>query len=142
MGFTKLDEGILTSSVMGEKSDIFKVWVAFLASCKYDGIARVTPIFLSGVCHIEIDIVRAAIKRLEAPDPDSRSKEEDGRRIVPAEGGWFVVNYKKYREFTYSDSPEAVRQRRHRDMMRERDGALRVTKSCDTSASAICLLKI
>ena len=120
MGFTKLDEGILKSSIMGESAEVFKVWIAFLASCGPDGIARVTAIFLSGVCHFSLPIVRAAIERLEAPDLDSRTEKEEGRRIIKVEGGWFVVNYKKYREFTYSDSPEAIRKREYRDGTRKR----------------------
>ena len=115
MGFTKLDEGILKSSIMGETAEVFKVWIAFLASCGPDGIARVTAIFLSGVCHFPIDIVRLAIERLEAPDPDSRTEKEEGRRIIKVEGGWFIVNYEKYRSFSNSESPGAVRTRKWRE---------------------------
>jgi len=136
MGFTKLDEGILMSSIMAEDSDTFKVWIAFLAACGYDGIARVSSVYIASVCHLPEDVVDKAIEHLEAPDPRSRSLVKEGRRIIRMDGGWFVVNYKKYREFTYSDSPEAIRQRRHRDLVRERDGALRVTKPRDISASA------
>lgn len=50
---------------------------------------------------ISVDRVRAALDELERPDPDSRSKEEDGRRIVRIDEhrdwGWLVVNGKKYR---------------------------------------------
>jgi len=136
MGFTKLDEGILKSSIMGESSDTFKVWIALLASCGYDGIARVSPIFLSSVCHLSIEIVENSLAILESPDRYSRSTTEDGRRIKKADGGYFIINYSKYRGHSYSQKPEAIRQRRKR----ERD--INVTKrnasvtSRDVSASA------
>lgn len=142
MGFTKLDEGILQSSVMAESSDTFKVWVALLAACKQDGVARVSPIFISSICRLDQPVVDGAIATLESPDSRSRSTEDDGRRIRRVDGGFFVINYQKYREFTLSDSPEAVRQRRHRERVKTRDNALHVTTSRDISASASVLKKL
>jgi hypothetical protein len=49
------------------------------------------------------------------------SEAEEGRRIRRVDGGFFVVNYQKYRAFTYSDSPSAIRQRRHREKERDID---------------------
>jgi hypothetical protein len=38
-----------------------------------------------------------ALKVLMAPDPDSRSKEFEGRRIAEIDGGWILLNHDKYR---------------------------------------------
>lgn len=111
MGFTKLDEGILQSSVMLEEPPTFKVWVALLASCGPDGIARVSSVFLSSVCHLDLTVTDKALEILGAPDPRSRSIVEEGRRIKRVDGGYFLVNYEKYRSFTYSMSEEAIRKR-------------------------------
>lgn len=50
---------------------------------------------------ISIDRVKAAIANLEAPDPESRSPEEEGKRLIPLDEhrawGWNIVNYAKYR---------------------------------------------
>jgi len=35
---------------------------------------------------------------LKSPDPYSRTKQDEGRRIKEVEGGWLVLNHKKYRE--------------------------------------------
>ena len=115
MGFTKLDEGLLKSSVMAEKPEVFKVWIALLAACKQDGIAEVSPVFLSAVCRLDQEVVNNAIRILESPDDLSRSKDEQGRRIRKVDGGFYIINYLKYRQYTYSDSPGAVRVRRHRE---------------------------
>lgn len=118
MGFTKLDEGILQSSVMLEEPPTFKVWIALLASCGPDGIARVSSVFLSSVCHLDLAVTDKALEILEAPDPRSRSVVEEGRRIKRVDGGYFIVNYEKYRAFTYSMTKEAIRQRKHRELGR------------------------
>jgi len=118
MGFTKLDEGIVFSSIMGEDDSVFKVFSIFLATCKSNGISPVSPVFISSITHKAIEEVMRCIGVLEAPDPLSRSTNDEGRRIRKVDGGYFVINYQKYRDFTYSDNPEAVRKRKQRE---ERD---------------------
>jgi hypothetical protein len=120
MGFTKLDEGILQSSIMAEKPDVFKVWIALLASCGSDGISKVSSIFLSSACHLSLKAIDRAIEILSLPDTRSRSLADEGRRIKRVDGGYFIVNYEKYRKFSYSDNPESVRKREYRE--RKEDG--------------------
>jgi uncharacterized phage protein (TIGR02220 family) len=136
MGFTKLDEGILQSSIMAENSDVFKTFIAILAACKQDGVARVSSIYLASVCHLPLDVVDKAIATLEAPDPRSRSLVEKGRRIRRVDGGYFVINHGRYRAFDYSNKPEAIRQRRHRAKVMERDMSRDISASASASVSA------
>jgi len=111
MGFTKLDEGIVFSSIMGEDDSVFKVFSIFLATCKSNGISPVSPVFISSITKKPLEEVMRCILVLESPDPLSRSTTEEGRRIKKVDGGYYLVNYHKYRDFTYSDNPEAVRKR-------------------------------
>lgn len=113
MGFTKLDERILMSSIMAETPEIFKVWIAILASCKEDGVAYVSSVGLSSHCYLPLDTVREAITKLSSPDPDSRSINDDGRRIKRVDGGYMVINYLKYRELSTRDR-EAQRKYEYR----------------------------
>jgi hypothetical protein len=119
MGFTKLDEGILRSSIMAEPAETFKAFIAILASTDPDGIARISSTFLAGACYLPIEIVDKAIETLEAPDPRSRTLGDEGRRIHRVDGGYLVINYQKYREFSPNegnpDSPGAIRSRRWRE---------------------------
>jgi hypothetical protein len=32
------------------------------------------------------------------PDPHSRTPEHEGRRVAKVEGGWLILNHKKYRD--------------------------------------------
>lgn len=60
-------------------------------------------------------VVRAAIEELCSPDPESRTEEFEGRRLIPLAGrpfGWWIVNYRKYVE--RGGSAERVRQYRER----------------------------
>lgn len=119
MGFTKLDAGILQSSIMAEPPETFKVFIAVLASCGPDGIAKVSSTYLAAACYFPLEVVDRALTTLEAPDPRSRSLADDGRRICRVDGGYFVVNYEKYRGFSPNEgdpnSPGALRTRKWRE---------------------------
>lgn len=53
-----------------------------------------------------------AIGRLCSPDPDSRSREFEGRRMGRVDGGYIVLNFQRYRD---KDHTNAVRQARFRE---------------------------
>ncbi len=114
MGFTKLDEGILQSSVMAADPVTFKVWIALLAACKADGVAPVAPTFLASVCRLTDAQVRGALVELAGPDPDSRGTEADGRRIERVNGGWRVINYAQYRREGLRAAESEARSERRR----------------------------
>jgi hypothetical protein len=134
MGFTKLDSGIIQSSIMAEDGNTFKVWIAMLATCESDGISKTSEVFLSSVCRLTMTQVVEAIKKLEAPDVFSRSTNDEGKRIERVDGGFRIINYHKYRDYTYSDNPESVRKRIYRE--KNRDNLGHVPKMAGHSASA------
>ena len=131
MGFTKLDSGIIQSSIMAEDGNTFKVWITLLATCGSDGMSKSSEVFLSSICRISIDDVLKSVKKLQAPDELSRSKNDQGRRIERIDGGFRIINYQKYREFTCSNSPNAKRQKRYRER-----NALRPLRNASASASS------
>jgi len=105
MGFTKLDSCILDSSVWFESVYTRVVWVAFLAKADANGFVAASYQGMQHASNVPADEFGKAVKVLESPDPDSRSPEHDGRRIEKVEGGWVVLNYRKYRQYSYSNSP-------------------------------------
>ena len=133
MGFTKLDERILQSSIMAESAITFKVWITLLASCQANGIAYVSAIYLSSICHLPLSRVEIALERLENSDPHSRSLADDGRRIRRIDGGYEIINYLVYRDASLRDA-EAERKRLYREKIKgcpDTSG-----RSPDASASA------
>lgn len=74
----------------------------FLVLCDEEGFVDKTAEAISARTTIPIDIIEHGIAELSAPDSDSRSQEEEGRRLVlinpVRKWGWRIVNYKAYRD--------------------------------------------
>jgi hypothetical protein len=111
MGFVKLSSGILDSSIWNEPIPTRVVWIAFLAKADQFGFVASSASGMLRASNIPQEDFDKAVAALESPDQDSRTSAFEGRRIEKREGGWQVLNYEKYREFTYSSSPDAVRMR-------------------------------
>jgi hypothetical protein len=67
-----------------------------------EGVVDKTPRAISRITNVPLEIVERGIAKLSAADPDSRTPDEDGRRIVLIDEnrtwGWRIVNYLKYRQ--------------------------------------------
>lgn len=69
-----------------------------LAMADPNGVVPGTIPGFAKIAGVTIDEMRNAFAILTAPDPDSRSKEFDGRRVIVLDNGdWQLVNYAKYR---------------------------------------------
>jgi hypothetical protein len=71
------------------------------------GVVDMTAEALSRRTTIPVDIIQLGITALEAPDPQSRTPDEDGRRITRLsdgrDWGWQITNYEKYRKIRTAD---------------------------------------
>jgi hypothetical protein len=97
-GFSKLFSSILTSTLWGESHATVRVWIAMLAACDAEGVVEGSIPGFAHLARVSPEEMRQALSILLAPDPDSRTKDHDGRRIEAIEGGWLILNYLKYRE--------------------------------------------
>lgn len=65
-----------------------------------DGDVDMTAEAISRRTTVPLDVIKIGIAALEAPDPESRSPGNDGRRIVRlrehTDWGWHLVNYQRY----------------------------------------------
>lgn len=117
-GYTKLFSSILHSTVWAEPMPTRIVWITMLAMCDKHGVVSASVPGLAraaGVTRQEADV---ALKSFLSPDPDSRTKEHEGRRIVAVDGGWELLNHAKYRDLMSHDDIRrkgAERQQRYRD---------------------------
>jgi hypothetical protein len=98
MGFTKLDSGIVNSSIWSEPPSTRVLWITILAMVDRDGFVSCSIPGLIRAANINSDEFEKGIKTLESPDGYSRTPDFDGRRIEKVEGGWMVLNFLKYRE--------------------------------------------
>lgn len=66
-----------------------------------DGVVDMTPGAIARKTGIPREIIDAGLAFLERPDPQSRTKAMEGRRIArlsdDREWGWFIVNHAEYR---------------------------------------------
>lgn len=139
-GFTKLFSGIVFSTVWQEPLQVRVVWVTMLALANAKGEVMASVPGLAKASGITLEECEAALARLKEPDPYSRTKDHEGRRIGDIDGGWLVLNYLKYRNLRHADerrmaNQEYVRQHRARKKESVRKSA-KVSRSKPRKAQA------
>lgn len=123
-GYTKLWSDIVHSTIWREEAHVRLVWITMLAISDRNGYVGASLPGLADAARVTVDEAREALIRLAAPDPDSRTKDHEGRRITDAEGGWTILNYLYHREREAGERRrvqvrEAVR--RHRAKKKPKD---------------------
>ncbi len=107
--YAKLFQTILTSSIWQEDDATRLVWITFLAlKNRFGEVAGSIP-GIAHAAHVPLAAAEKAIKKLESPDPYSRTKDHAGRRIEPISGGWRVLNHEKYRQAMNEDERRAYK---------------------------------
>lgn len=118
MSYAKLFSEIVTSTIWCEDDATRIVWVTMLATADKNGEVMASVPGLARLANVPLEATRNAIETLLSPDPDSRTPDDEGRRIEPIDGGWVLLNYQKYRQkATDCDRAEKarIRQRRWRE---------------------------
>jgi hypothetical protein len=104
--YVKLFASIYQGTLRG-KSHGLLVFTNLLAHCDRDGVADIHPKAIADEVGLPLADVQAALYELEAPDDESRTPDEGGRRIIRVDEhrawGWRVVNYAKYRAIRNDD---------------------------------------
>jgi hypothetical protein len=95
--FTKLFSSITESTVWCESDQVRIVWICMLAMANKNGFVFGSVPGLANRARVPVESVREAIAKFMQPDPDSRTKEYEGRRIEEIDGGWRLLNYAKHR---------------------------------------------
>lgn len=77
------------------------VFMDMLVLADSDGVVDMTLDAIARRTNVPLETVTAAISDLSEADKDSRTPDEDGRRIIPIDQrrswGWQIVNYAHYR---------------------------------------------
>ena len=97
-GFTKLWAEITDSSIWNEDDKTRIVWITMLARMGPDYVVRASVGGLAHLARVSREDCEKALEKLASPDPDSRSPEEEGRRIKKVDGGFFMINGEKFRQ--------------------------------------------
>ena len=99
--YVKMFKSIFDGSLYGQFEPTV-VFMAMLVIAEREGIVDMTPQAIAARCGYPLKIVQRGIAELEKPDRDSRTPDEEGRRIVRLEEsrawGWRITNYEKYEQ--------------------------------------------
>ena len=97
--YGKFHASAFTGSMRGSGPVVFAVWAYVVSNTNQHSVIEINPdvvAFLLGCTPAEVE---HAIETLCAPDPKSRCKDNDGRRLLKeGEFQYFVPTHKHYRE--------------------------------------------
>lgn len=91
---------------MEEPLEVRYAFMMLLAMCDATGHVIGTDVAIARRMNMPVDEFQQCVAALMEPDPESNSKERDGRRVVNSEHerGYFVVNYLTYRDMKTEES--------------------------------------
>ncbi len=125
MSYTKVFSSIITSTIWSEDDQTRIIWITMLAIADRHGDVAGSVPGLARIASVPIEACRRALEKFMGPDPDSRTTDDEGRRIEKIEGGWHLLNYEKYREMATDEDRKlkaALRQQRARDRKKRNAG--------------------
>jgi hypothetical protein len=111
-GYVPVFDSVFQGTLCGRWPDT-GVWLCLLALADKHGHIDITVPYIAAVTGIPAEVLTDCISRFTSPDPNSRTKDEEGRRLVlldaTREWGWKVVNHAKYREKARKQSHDQKR---------------------------------
>jgi hypothetical protein len=123
-GYTPVFDSVFHGTLCG-KWPTLPVWLTILPMADKNGHIDMSYQAMSALTGWPVDLLKQAMAELTAPDPESRSEAEEGRRLVLIDPenrswGWRVVNHGKYRERARKQSWDAERTASGKDAERKR----------------------
>jgi hypothetical protein len=129
--FVKVYGSMLDSTIWDMSKETRLMWVTFMLKKDMNGYVRGTEGSMAAASRLTIEEARKSISELEAPDPQSKTKDCEGSRIVRVDGGWNVVTHFKYRddfgqeamrEYWRRKKEEAKKKKDEREVRRQKKG--------------------
>ncbi len=131
-GYAKLLSSIVRSSIWSENDAVVRVWVTMLAIADRNGLVFASVDGLAHEARKTVEETEGALAKFLAPDPRSRSKNDDGRRIREVDGGWQLINYAKIRDMHQTETSRA----RKRKWWNDNRGKSSVSSTTSSKPSA------
>jgi hypothetical protein len=122
MAYTKLHQSLVTSTIWREPHPTRIVWITMMALADQHGEVMASVPGLADASRVSIQECEEALRSFLGPDPYSRTKDFDGRRIEEIDGGWSLLNHPKYRRMASKDESKekaSARTARYRARLRE-----------------------
>lgn len=112
------------------------VWITMLAMADRDGVVWASVPGLAHRAGVGLGECRVALEKFLGPDLESRTTENEGRRIEAVDGGWRLLNHGKYRSMLSAQERREynrVKQAEYRKRRRE----FRHEAGCNGAVEAI-----
>jgi hypothetical protein len=125
VGYTPIFSNVFSGTLCGKYPDT-AVWMFMLALADRSGEVDKTAEYIAFVTGMPIELLKQGIEALSQPDPHSRTKTRDGRRIELIDPqrpwGWRIINHGKYREKArlYNKNANAIESGANRQRMSDR----------------------
>lgn len=124
MAYTKLFNSLISSTIWTEDDQTRIVWITILAMADKNGEVQASLPGLARIAGATVEATEQAIGKFLSPDPYSRTKDEEGRRLEEIDGGWLLINHAKYRKMaSKDDEKEKAAERKRRQREREKSHA-------------------
>jgi hypothetical protein len=130
MTFTKLFSSITASTIWAARDQTRILWITMLAMADQHGRVWASVPGLANIARISIPDCETALAELQAPDKYSRTKDHDGRRIEPIDGGWRLLNHAKYRAIR---DEESIKESKRRYINARREKERSTVEQCRTT---------
>lgn len=133
--YVKIFSQIYDSSI-AEDYLVRLVFEDLLILADRDGHVDMTVAAIARRTNVPLRVVNRAIEKLSSPDPDSRTPDEEGRRIVLLDPhrswGWRIVNYANYRNIRNDEDRREYNREKQREFRsrRARSDASLTVKRC------------
>lgn len=120
MGYTKLFNSLIASTIWRADDKTRLVWITMLAMKNERHLVEASVPGLADLARVTLGECEAALKKLSSPDKWSRSKECEGRRIREVAGGWEIINGEHYRKLMSQEDRKEYQRNYHRQYRKEK----------------------
>lgn len=134
MQFTKLFSSILDSTIWQEGKETRLVWVTMLAMCDRSGEVHASIPGLAVRAGVSIAECENALACLMSPDPYSRTKDHEGRRIKEIDQGWELLNHAKYRALLSTEERREYLRRKQQEHRAKVSTTVNTVNKCQSAS--------
>lgn len=101
--YGKFYQSTFTGSMAGAGLEVFAVW-GYIIAHTVNSTVEINPTVVAALIGCPKENIEKALQYLEMTDPNSRTKEYEGRRIVKeGQFQYFVPNHEKYKNIRNND---------------------------------------
>ena len=135
--YTKLFQSILDSTIWQEGLATKVVWVTMLAMADKEGRVWAAVPGLAHRAGVSVEECEVALGKFQEPDPYSRTRDNEGRRVAVIDGGWELLNHAKYRAMMSADDRGEYQRQKQADYRAKKRGRGRRTGALPGEVEAI-----